>query len=98
MNNYEEEITELKNKIADYEEKLAEYEAVEQYMMKLIRNGGEYGDALRAHYREGKIVDGEWKLYFIEGKVIDGVAHWFDDHDDEGEAEEEEDEEEEENK
>ena len=53
MNNYEEEITELKNKIA-------EYEAVEQYIMKTIRNGGEYDDILKAHYREGKVVDGEW--------------------------------------
>ena len=53
MNNYEEEITELKNKIA-------EYEAVEQYIMKMIRNGGEYDDILKAHYREGEVVDGEW--------------------------------------
>lgn len=48
-----EEITELKKKIA-------EYEAVEQNIMKTIRNGGEYDDILKAHYREGKVVDGEW--------------------------------------
>ena len=53
MNNYEKEITELKKKIA-------EYEAVEQYIMETIRNGGEYDDILKAHYREGKVVDGEW--------------------------------------
>jgi len=47
------EITELKKEIA-------EYEAVEQYIMKTIRNGGEYDDILKAHYREGKVVDGEW--------------------------------------
>ena len=53
MNNYEEKITKLNNKIA-------EYEAVEQYIMETIRNGGEYDDILKAHYREGKVVDGEW--------------------------------------
>jgi len=53
MNNYEEKITKLNNKIA-------EYEAVEQYIMEMIRNGGEYDDILKAHYREGEVVDGEW--------------------------------------
>jgi hypothetical protein len=72
MNNYEKEITELKKKIA-------EYEAVEQYIMKTIRNGGEYDDILKAHYREGKVVDGEW----VDDK---------EEEEDESEEEEEEDE------
>ena len=53
MNNYEEKITKLNNKVA-------EYEAVEQYIMEMIRTGGEYDDILKAHYREGEVVDGEW--------------------------------------
>jgi hypothetical protein len=36
-----------------------EYEAVEQYIMKCFR-AGDYDNALRAHYREGKVIDGKW--------------------------------------
>ena len=38
----------------------AEYEAVETHIMKTIKSGGKCEDCLKAHYREGKVVDGVW--------------------------------------
>ena len=39
---------------------LAEYEAVETYIMKMLKKKCDYEDVLKAHYREGKVVNGEW--------------------------------------
>ena len=80
MNNYEKEITELKKKIA-------EYEAVEQYIMKTIRNGGEYDDILKAHYREGKVIDDEW----VDDKEEEDESEDDDDDEEEDDDDDEED-------
>ena len=70
--------SEMQKQIEQLKKELEEYEAVEAYMMKTIKEGGSYDDILRAHYREGKVVDGVW---------VD------DDEEDEEEEEEEEEEE-----
>ena len=36
-----------------------EYEAVEQFIMQCFRNNN-FDEALHAHYREGKVIDGKW--------------------------------------
>ena len=38
---------------------IKEYEAVENFIMKCFRNG-DFDSAVKAHYREGKIIDNEW--------------------------------------
>ena len=60
INDDDDEEEEEKEEITELKKKIDEYEAIEQYIMKTIRNGGEYDDILKAHYREGKVVDGEW--------------------------------------
>ena len=52
--------SEMQKQIEQLKKELKEYEAVEAYMMKTIKEGGSYDDILRAHYREGKVVDGVW--------------------------------------
>ena len=39
--------------------KIEEYEAVEQFIMHCFRIG-DFNEALTAHYREGKIINGKW--------------------------------------
>ena len=51
---------EMQKQIEQLKKELKEYEAVEAYMMKTIKEGGSYDDILRAHYRQGKVVDGVW--------------------------------------
>ena len=46
--------------IADLKKQLEEAEAVETYIMKMLKKNCCYEDVLKAHYREGKIVNGEW--------------------------------------
>ena len=40
-------------------EVMKEQEAVEVFIMKCFR-AGNFGDALHAHYREGKVINGKW--------------------------------------
>ena len=39
---------------------IEEHEAVEAYMMDVVKGGGGIDDLLRAHYRDGEVVDGKW--------------------------------------
>jgi len=50
--------TGMVNEIAKLKKEIEEYEAVEQFIA--LAYGGHMGEALKAHYREGKIVDGKW--------------------------------------
>lgn len=50
----------LKKEIQDLKKQLVESEAVEKYMMDVISKGGGYDNLLKAHYRQGKVVDGDW--------------------------------------
>ena len=50
----------MQKQIEQLKKEIEEHEAVEAYMMKTIKEGGSYDDILRAHYRQGKVVDGEW--------------------------------------
>ena len=52
--------SEMQKQFEQLKKELKEHEAVEAYMMKTIKEGGSYDDILRAHYREGKVVDGVW--------------------------------------
>ena len=88
-------IAELETRIAELEkeneklkEKTKEYEAVECFIMKTWRSSNyDFYVALPAHYREGKVIDGEW--------VND---NFFEDDDEDEDEEEEEDEDEAEDK
>ena len=57
---YLKNILEVMKKNEKLKKEIEVYEAVEAYMMKTIKEGGSYDDILRAHYREGKVVDGVW--------------------------------------
>ena len=46
--------------IAELKQEVAEYEAVELFIMDTIKKGGTYDCILPAHYRQGTIVDGKW--------------------------------------
>jgi len=56
-----EELKKRKEEVAELKKEVAEYEAVEIFIMTTLRNGGSYDDILPAHYREGEVVDGKWK-------------------------------------
>ena len=54
-------IAELEKENAKLKEKTKEYEAVECFIMKTWSSSNYDRDvALYAHYREGKVIDGEW--------------------------------------
>ena len=46
--------------IKQLKKEIEEHEAVEAYMMNVVKGGGGYDDLLRAHYRDGEVVDGKW--------------------------------------
>jgi hypothetical protein len=48
-------IAELEKENAKLKKETKEYRAVEQFIME-----SDIDSALRAHYREGKVIDGEW--------------------------------------
>ena len=49
-----------KKEIERLKKELEEHEAVEDYIVKILKSGGAYEDVLRAHNREGDVVDGKW--------------------------------------
>ena len=54
------DIQELTKEVQRLKELQAESEAVEKYMMSVLTKGGGYDDLLKAHYRQGAVVDGKW--------------------------------------
>jgi cell division protein FtsL len=48
-------IAELEKENKELKEETKEYQAVEQFIIET-----DIDSALRAHYREGKVIDGEW--------------------------------------
>lgn len=46
--------------IAELKKQLEEAEAVENYIMKMLKKNCSYEDVLKAHYREGKVINGVW--------------------------------------
>lgn len=54
------DIQELTKEVQRLKELQAESEAVEKFMMSVLWNGGEYDDLLKAHYRQGAVVNGDW--------------------------------------
>ena len=50
----------LQNQIKELQREIAESEAVEKFIMKKVSSGCAYEDLLKAHYREGEVVNGEW--------------------------------------
>ena len=60
---------------------IKESEAVEKHLMEILRRTNKYDEALKAHYREGKVVE-----------LLIGIPTWVDDdEEEESEAEEESD-------
>ena len=60
MTKQDEEIMNLKKEIMNLKKEICEYEAIEKYIMEKLKKNCKYEDVLKAHYREGKVVDGEW--------------------------------------
>ena len=60
MSMSEQKTTTKDEEIEYLKKQLAEYEAVETYIMKMLKKKCDYEDVLKAHYREGKVVNGEW--------------------------------------
>ncbi len=50
----------LQNQIKELQREREESEAVEKFIMKKVSAGCSYEDLLKAHYREGSVVNGEW--------------------------------------
>ena len=48
----------LKDEITKLKKEILEYEAVEMFIVE--RRALDCDEALRAHYREGKVIDGKW--------------------------------------
>ena len=53
------EIQMLQNQIKELQREREESEAVEKFIMKKVSAGCSYEDLLKAHYREGSVVNGE---------------------------------------
>ena len=53
-------MSEKQNEIMKLKKEIEEYEAIETYIMEMIKKGCKYEDLLKAHYREGKIINGKW--------------------------------------
>ena len=56
---HDEEKIQLKKENEKLKKEKEEYEAVEQFIMQCFRNNN-FDEALHAHYREGKVIDGKW--------------------------------------
>ena len=54
------EIQRLKEENESLKKENNEYEAVETYIMDKLKHNCQYEDVLKAHYREGQMIDGVW--------------------------------------
>jgi len=58
--NYDNLVNKLEDEITKLKKEILESEAVEMFIVKRLSDVGSHQEALKAHYREGKVIDGKW--------------------------------------